>query len=251
MRFAALSFAQPQKNRYAYKLEGFDQDWRSTDAGDHSATYTRLAPGSYTFRVKASNNNGVWNEQGTSIKIIVIPPWWMTWWFRTSAIASLLGLAFTVYRWRVRNIQRRNLDLERQLIERKLAEETERRLNRELRAISTCNQTLLRAEDEQTLLDEVCRIVCSEAGYRMAWVGYAENDDAKTVRPVAWAGITEGYLESAVIGPMHERGAAPPARPSERTKVCIQDFMETRRLTMARERTAARLSLEHRPAAQG
>jgi PAS domain S-box-containing protein len=228
LRFAALSFAQPLENRYAYKLEGFDQDWRSTDAGDHSATYTRLAPGSYTFRVKASNNNGVWNEQGTSIKITVIPPWWMTWWFRTSAIASLLGLAFTVYRWRVRNIQRRNLDLERQLIERKLAEETERRLNRELRAISTCNQTLLRAEDEQTLLDEVCRIVCSEAGYRMAWVGYAEHDDAKTVRPVTWAGINEGYLESAVIvWSGAERGRGPTGTAIRTGQiVCIQDFMD-------------------------
>jgi signal transduction histidine kinase/streptogramin lyase len=228
LRFAALSYAQPQKNRYAYKLEGFDQDWRSTGAGDRSATYTRLAPGSYTFRVKASNNAGVWNEQGTSIQITVIPPWWLTWWFRTSAIAALLGLAFAVYRWRVRTIERRNLDLERQLIERQQAEETQRRLNRELRAISNCNQTLLRATDEQTLLDEVCRIVCNEAGYRMAWVGYAEHDDAKTVRPVTWAGINEGYLESAVIVWSDvERGRGPTGT-AIRTgqSVCIQDFMD-------------------------
>ena len=199
LRFAALSFAHPQKNRYTYKLEGFDPDWQSTGASDCSATYTRLAPGSYTFRVKASNNHGVWNEQGASIQITVIPPWWMTWWFRGAAITALLGLAFAFYRWRVRTIKRRNLDLERQLIERKLAEETQRRLNRELRAISNCNQALLRAEDERTLLDEVCRIVCNEAGYRMAWVGYAEHDDAKTVRPVAWAGVEDGYLTTAGI----------------------------------------------------
>jgi nitrate/nitrite-specific signal transduction histidine kinase len=116
----------------------------------------------------------------------------MTWWFRGTAVASLLGLAFTGYRWRVRTIERRNLDLERQLIERKQAEETQRRLNRELQAISNCNQTLLRAKDEQTLLNEVCRIVCNEAGYRMAWVGFAEQDEAKTVRPVAWAGVEDG-----------------------------------------------------------
>ncbi|MEO7098935.1 MAG: two-component regulator propeller domain-containing protein [Luteolibacter sp.] len=199
LRFAALSFAQPQKNRYTYKLEGFDQDWQSIDASDCSATYTRLAPGSYTFRVKASNNHGVWNEQGATIQITVIPPWWMTWWFRGAAIAALLGLAFAFYRWRMRTIKRRNLDLERQLIERKLAEETQRRLNRELRAISNCNQALLRAEDERTLLNEICRIVCNEAGYRMAWVGYAEHDDAKTVRPVAWAGVEDGYLTTAGI----------------------------------------------------
>jgi len=85
------------------------------------------------------------------------------------------------------------------LTERKRAEEALRRLNRELCAISYCNQTLLRATDEQTLVSEICRIVCEEAGYRMAWVGYAEQDEAKTVRPVAWAGIEDGYLDTADI----------------------------------------------------
>jgi len=80
-------------------------------------------------------------------------------------------------------------------IDRNLAEEQLHRLNRQLRAISDCNQTLMRAEDEQSLLADICRIVCDEAGYRMAWVGYAENDESGTIRPVAWAGIEEGYLE--------------------------------------------------------
>jgi len=66
---------------------------------------------------------------------------------------------------------------------RKLDEEALQRLNRELRAISNCNQTLMRAEDEQALLDDICRIICDDAGYRMAWVGYSENDKAKTIRP--------------------------------------------------------------------
>ena len=81
----------------------------------------------------------------------------------------------------------------------KRAEESLRRLNRELRAISNCNQTLMRATDEQTLLQEICRIVCEEAGYRMAWVGYCEHDEAKSVRPVAWAGMEDGYLATANI----------------------------------------------------
>ncbi|MGA2151918.1 MAG: hypothetical protein ABSG48_07155, partial [Geobacteraceae bacterium] len=69
-----------------------------------------------------------------------------------------------------------NNKLRIEITERKRAEEALRRLNRELRAISNCNQILMRAEDEQTLLSEICRIICDEAGYRMAWVGYAEND---------------------------------------------------------------------------
>ncbi len=83
--------------------------------------------------------------------------------------------------------------------ERRHAEKALHRLNRELRAISNCNQTLLRAVDEQTLLNDVCRIVCDEAGYRMAWVGYAEDDIARNVRPVAWAGVEDGYLAKANI----------------------------------------------------
>ena len=85
------------------------------------------------------------------------------------------------------------------ITERKRTDENVLRLNRELRAISNCNQALLRAEDERTLLEDICRIVCDEAGYRMAWVGYAENDVAKTVRPVAWCGIEEGYLSDVGI----------------------------------------------------
>ncbi|MFH0821887.1 MAG: PAS domain S-box protein, partial [Pseudomonadota bacterium] len=112
------------------------------------------------------------------------------------------------------------------ITERKTAEEKLRRLNRELRALSNCNQVLVRAEDEQTLLDDICRIIRDEAGYRMAWVGYAENDDAKTIRPVAWAGVEDGYLEQAgLTWADTERGCGPGGtaiRSGEST--CIQDF---------------------------
>lgn len=83
--------------------------------------------------------------------------------------------------------------------ERKRAEHALNRLNRELRAISNCNQVLMRAEDEQTLLNEVCHIVCKDAGYRLAWVGFAQEDAAKTVRPMAWAGTDDGFLQRADI----------------------------------------------------
>ena len=91
------------------------------------------------------------------------------------------------------------------ITERKRAEEALQRLNRELRAISTCNQVLLRATDEQSLLQEICRIVCEQAGYRAAWVGYAEHDQAKSVRPVAW---------TVLLGPTRHAGMALAERPS-------------------------------------
>jgi diguanylate cyclase (GGDEF)-like protein/PAS domain S-box-containing protein len=120
----------------------------------------------------------------------------------------------------------RALDEVRERNARRLAEEKLLRLNRELRAISNCNQVLVRADDEQALLGDICRIVCNEAGYCMVWVGFAENDDAKTLRPVAWAGVVEGDLAHANItwadtglGRSHSGSAI---RSGE--IVCIQDF---------------------------
>ena len=78
--FAALDFHTPEKNKYAYILEGFDKEWNYTDANKRFATYTNLDPGEYTFKVKGANNDGVWNEAETSLKIIITPPWWATWW---------------------------------------------------------------------------------------------------------------------------------------------------------------------------
>ena len=87
--FAALDFTSPGENEYAYQMVGFDNDW--VFAGNRrSATYTNLDPGAYTFRVKASNNDGVWNEQGTSIEIIILPPPWRTWW--AYSLYSLFGI---------------------------------------------------------------------------------------------------------------------------------------------------------------
>lgn len=97
------------------------------------------------------------------------------------------------------------------LIKRKRAEEEMCRLNRELQAISNCNQTLMKAEDEQILLNDICRIICDEAGYCLAWVGYAEHDPDKTIRPMAWAGEGSGHVDLAHISwsDDSERGQGP------------------------------------------
>ncbi len=76
--FSALNFRDPEKNKYTYKLEGFDKDWLSA-SNQRMAKYTNLDAGNYVFKVKASNNDGVWNEEGTSIKITVLAPIWKSW----------------------------------------------------------------------------------------------------------------------------------------------------------------------------
>ena len=127
---------------------------------------------------------------------------------------------------RTSELAQTNARLKEEIAERKQAEMALQRLNRELRAISNCNQTLLRAEDEQTLLNDICSIICNDAGYRLAWVGYAEHNDAKTVRPVAWAGVESGYLKEAKITWADtERGHGPGGTAIRSGKsAAIQDF---------------------------
>ncbi|MFA6972234.1 MAG: two-component regulator propeller domain-containing protein, partial [Gallionella sp.] len=108
--FSALHYANPALNRYAYRLDGFDKDWVYVDAQHRNATYTNLDPGRYVFHVKASNNVGEWRE--TSLPVIITPPFWASWWFRTLMAAALIGLAAMVYRWRIYRLKRNEMRLE-------------------------------------------------------------------------------------------------------------------------------------------
>jgi PAS domain S-box-containing protein len=127
---------------------------------------------------------------------------------------------------RTAELSAKNEQLQGEIAERKHAEEALLRLNRELMAISRCHEVLIRATDEETLLRDICRIICDEAGYRMAWVGYAEHDEAKSVRPVLWAGFEEGYLaEASITWADTERGRGPTGKAIRSGEcVCIQDF---------------------------
>ncbi|HOV99332.1 MAG TPA: two-component regulator propeller domain-containing protein [Bacteroidota bacterium] len=92
IEFSALNYIASAKNQYAYQLEGLDEQWNYVGTR-RMATYTNLSPGEYIFRVKGSNNDGVWNEEGVSLKIIIMPPFWKTWWFRTmiGTLVVLIG----------------------------------------------------------------------------------------------------------------------------------------------------------------
>ncbi|MBN2677784.1 MAG: hypothetical protein JXR32_06940 [Anaerolineaceae bacterium] len=115
--YAALSYSNPLENQYAFKLEPFDRDW--IDMGNRRfGRYTNLPGGNYTLRIKGSNNDGVWNETGLIISIIVIPPFWNNAWFQLITILLFGLLVFAGYRWRLRNIRSYNRDLELQVQER-------------------------------------------------------------------------------------------------------------------------------------
>ena len=110
--YTALNYNRPEKNTYAYMLEGFDEQWIYTQNNTH-AVYTNLKPGQYTFRVKASNNYGVWNEIGTSIKIIKKPAFWETWWFSIAILLAILGLISLGIKSYTKNISYRNIILKK------------------------------------------------------------------------------------------------------------------------------------------
>ncbi len=112
--FAALDFRSPQKNRYAYMLEGFDKTWTQTEDRRY-ATYTNLPSGEYYFRVKAANGDGIWNATGVSIPIIVTPPVWETWWFRGLGIVVLAILTTLGFRWRLSTVHAQKAGLEKQV----------------------------------------------------------------------------------------------------------------------------------------
>lgn len=129
-KFAALNYVNPAKNKYAYKLEGFkrDEDWHFV--GDQRiATYTNLDAGTYIFKVKASNNDGLWNETPKTIKIIVLPPWWKTWWAYLLYTLVIAGILYFYYYYSIKTAKlQKDLEYEH-LIREKDSELHQRKLN--------------------------------------------------------------------------------------------------------------------------
>lgn len=104
--FTALNFSNSTKNQYQYQLKGIDPRW--VHAGhQRTANYTNLPPGEYVFRVKGSNDDGVWNDKETTMTIVIKPPYWGTWWFRTLLILLLIGGMYGIYRYRIYDLQNR------------------------------------------------------------------------------------------------------------------------------------------------
>jgi len=100
IEYSGLNFTLPGMNAYAYKLENFEKDWNYVGS-QRKATYTNLNPGTYIFKVKAANNDGLWNNTPATLTIVVIPPFWMTWWFRSLLFLSVCAAIYSYYRYRL------------------------------------------------------------------------------------------------------------------------------------------------------
>ncbi|MEO6693861.1 MAG: two-component regulator propeller domain-containing protein [Ignavibacteria bacterium] len=112
LSYASLDYTKPKRIKYAYMLEGFDKDWIQNE-NSNEVIYTNLDPGKYIFKVKATNSEGVWNEQPASINIKINPPFWNTWWFYILLIIAAAGLIIIVQNLRVRNRVRNLIKLEK------------------------------------------------------------------------------------------------------------------------------------------
>ena len=102
-QFAALNYINSAANRYAYKLEGIDKQWNQSGT-QHFAGYTDIDPGHYVFKVKASNNDGVWNDVPATVEVIILPPWWRTWWFYSLCFITACSIIYLIYRMRLKQI---------------------------------------------------------------------------------------------------------------------------------------------------
>ena len=122
--FIALSYSKSEKNEYAYRLDGFDKNWNYI-GHNKSATYTNLDAGNYTFRVKASNNDGLWNEKGHSIYITILPPFWKTWWAYLIYSILIIGSLFLIRKYSLLRIYEKN-ELKQERLEKQKIEEINR-----------------------------------------------------------------------------------------------------------------------------
>ena len=175
IEFAALHYASPENNRYKYKMEGLEDIWY--DIGEqHFASFTNIPPGNYTFRVIASNNDNLWNNEGASLRIIIIPPFWKTIWFQGSVAFSILFIFLLVYKVRTRSIRERTSELEKHVRERTfdLQKEVSERRRLEGKAKREATRTALIYEtgkkalsklDLDELLHDIVSSICESFNY--------------------------------------------------------------------------------------
>ncbi|HKJ81936.1 MAG TPA: two-component regulator propeller domain-containing protein, partial [Ignavibacteriaceae bacterium] len=175
--FSALNYIHPEKNQFRYKLKGFDQDW-VVAGSSRSATYTNLDPGEYTFMVKAANNDGIWNPVPASIRIIITPSFWTTWWFRIVAIFILFVSGSGSVRYvEVKRIKRRIEKLEQE----KMLEQERVRISQDL------HDEIGASLSEIAILSELAKKKPEEADFRIKEISERAAEVIDSVSEIVWA----------------------------------------------------------------
>jgi ligand-binding sensor domain-containing protein/signal transduction histidine kinase len=145
LTFAALAYSNSPANRYRYMLEGLDNSWTEVGSGSRTLTYTALPARKYRLRVQGATNSSQWSEPGAELAIIILPPWWNTWWFRTAYVLAALLVIWSAYRYRMRQIAEQiNIRIDAQVNER-------------MRIARDLHDTLLQSFQGATFLFEAAR----------------------------------------------------------------------------------------------
>ncbi|HUH97743.1 MAG TPA: two-component regulator propeller domain-containing protein [Anaerolineales bacterium] len=188
--FSALDYNAPAKNQYAYQLVGVDPDWVYAGTRRY-ASYTNLPGGDYAFRVKASNNDGIWNETGTTLQIHITPPFWQTWWFMGIIGLTLISGAVGGYRLRVRDVEARN---------RALAQRVEQRTH-ELAALNgiavVVNSSLDLTEILNNALDQVLAVLHMDVGlaFRLE-ESILDSSGEGVLKLLAYRGVSNDFVQA-------------------------------------------------------
>jgi len=179
--FALLDLTIPERNLFKYKLEGFDKDW--IEAGTkNEATYTNLNPGSYTFKVLGCNSSNVWSTQPTELKIVILSPWWGTWWFRSLMVIVLAGILYGFYRYRL------NKALELERVRNRIAQDLHDEMGSTLSSISLYSAAIQKnangiSKQNHNILSKITQSTTKmmESMNDMVWTIKADNDSFEHV----------------------------------------------------------------------
>lgn len=233
--FASLDFNAPTENQYAYRLDGLEEDWIYAGSRRY-VSYTNLEGGDYTFRVKGSNSDGVWNEEGTSLRVTVIPPIWDRDWFRLVVFFLVLGMVYTGHRLRVRAVEARSQELE-SLVKVRTQEIEQRKdeLSALYRADGELIQHLEMAQVFQTLVEIATDILGADKGLLLFWDDQAGRLDVRAAKGFSSKTLEKmrRFEDDGVVGSIVAGGGAviiPDTMEDPRVAGCLIDVEEIRAL---------------------
>jgi signal transduction histidine kinase/ligand-binding sensor domain-containing protein len=218
--FEALSFQVPEKVKYQWKLDGLDKEWAPVTSKTE-AVYPNLPPGSYTFHVKASNNDGVWNQIPASFSFAVDPPWWGTWWFRVVLSMAVVGFVVGFYKWRIYSIKQKKNELERK-VKQKTKEVVQQKDE-----ILVQSKKLKESYHNLELLSDVGKSITSNLSVSKIIDTVYENVNSLMKAEVFWIGIYNANEDAIVFNGALEAGEKLPSfscKLSEKNRLAIWCF---------------------------
>lgn len=223
LEFAALNFANPQDNKFKYKLEGLDSSWNYL-GNRKIVSFTNLDPGEYTFRVTAANHNNIWNENGVALKIIIDPPFYKTILFKTIAVLGFFGFILLVHNYRTKNIQKRSLELQEEV-------------NRRTSELTFTNKQLHDEVVERIKVEEKLRTAkeAAESASRSKSEFLANVSHELRTPLNAILGYTQIMRRAAEISEKHKSQLLIIQQSGEHLLSLINDILDLRRIEMKRE----------------